>query len=61
MLSTRETALLAFAGAFAVAVALQGADLGHVPWAINRASGLAAYAALAGSVILGLLISTRAA
>lgn len=61
MLSTRESALLSFAGAFAIAIALHGADLGHVPWAINRAAGLAAYATLATSVILGLLISTKAA
>jgi predicted ferric reductase len=48
--------LASFLGAFA----LQGADLGHIPWALSRASGLAAFAVLSASVIMGLLISTKA-
>lgn len=48
--------LASFLGAFA----LQGADLGHLPWAVSRASGLAAFAVLSASVIMGLLISTKA-
>lgn len=48
--------LASFLGAFA----LQGADLGHIPWAVSRASGLAAFAVLSASVIMGLLISTKA-
>jgi predicted ferric reductase len=48
--------LASFLGAFA----LQGADLGHIPWAVSRASGLAAFAVLSVSVIMGLLISTKA-
>lgn len=48
--------LASFLGAFA----LQGADLGHIPWAVSRASGLAAFAVLSASVIMGLLIRTKA-
>ncbi len=48
--------LASFLGAFA----LQGADLGHIPWAVSRASGLVAFAVLSASVIMGLLISTKA-
>lgn len=48
--------LASFLGAFA----LQGADLGHIPWAVSRASGLAAFAVLSASVIMGLFISTKA-
>jgi len=60
MLSTRETTILAFAASFAIALVLHSSELGHVPWAINRASGLAAYFALAMSTIFGLAISTKA-
>jgi sulfoxide reductase heme-binding subunit YedZ len=49
-----------FAGSVAGALALHGADLGHLPWAVSRASGLAAFATLSASVILGLAISTKA-
>lgn len=41
------------------ALAMQAVDLGHVPWALNRASGLVAFALLSLSVITGLLISTK--
>lgn len=41
-------------------LALGSADLGSVPWAVSRASGLAAFAVLSASVIMGLLISTKA-
>lgn len=42
------------------ALALKSADLGSVPWAVSRVSGLAAFAVLSASVIMGLLISTKA-
>jgi predicted ferric reductase len=40
-------------------LALESADLGVLPWALSRASGLAAFAVLSVSTVLGLLISTR--
>jgi sulfoxide reductase heme-binding subunit YedZ len=49
-----------FAASFLGALALRSADLGTVPWAVSRASGLAAFAVLSLSVIMGLLISTKA-
>ncbi len=52
--------LFAVTGYFVGAVLL-GADLGHIPWYISRASGLIAFVLLSFSVILGLLISTKAA
>lgn len=48
-----------FTGSLVLAAALQGVDLGHTPWYISRASGLVSFALLSGSVILGLMISTR--
>jgi sulfoxide reductase heme-binding subunit YedZ len=47
-------------GAAVGAVLLQQMNLGHVPWAVSRASGLASFVVLSLSVILGLLISTKA-
>lgn len=41
-------------------VALRDTDLGVLPWALSRASGLVAFAALSAATILGLLISTKA-
>lgn len=41
-------------------VTLHSADLGSGPWAISRASGLASFVVLSASVVLGLLISTKA-
>lgn len=58
---SRSAMLLAFSAAFFAAVVLQQADLGHVPWAVSRSSGLAAFAVLSASVVLGLLISTKGA
>ncbi len=57
---------LALMGLFAVTgyligAVFLGADLGHIPWYISRASGLIAFVLLSFSVILGLLISTKAA
>ena len=34
-------------------------DFGTVPWMVNRATGLVAYALLSVSVIAGLLMSTK--
>lgn len=55
-----STLILFFVASFLGAFALQGAELGHIPWALSRASGLAAFAVLSASVIMGLLISTKA-
>jgi methionine sulfoxide reductase heme-binding subunit len=49
-----------FAASSLGVLALGNADLGTVPWAVSRASGLAAFAVLSASVIMGLLISTKA-
>jgi len=54
-------ALAVFAASFLGALALRAGDLGHTPWYISRASGLVAFALLTGSVVLGLLVSTKAA
>ncbi len=60
-MNVRPTTLLSFfLASFLGAFALQGADLGQIPWAVSRASGLAAFAVLSASVIMGLLISTKA-
>lgn len=61
---TTNTAFLwvsAGISALAGGLALQGTDLGQEPWFISRASGLVAYGLLSASVVLGLLMSTRAA
>lgn len=42
-------------------LALNAGDLGTLPWMLSRVSGLVAFALLSGSVIFGLLISTKAA
>ena len=55
-----STLILFFVASFLGAFALQATDFGHVPWALSRASGLAAFAVLTASVIMGLLISTKA-
>ncbi|PWB49032.1 MAG: hypothetical protein C3F10_00005 [Dehalococcoidia bacterium] len=57
---SRGTLIFFFAASFLGAFAFQGADLGPIPWAISRASGLAAFAVLTASVVMGLLISTKA-
>ena len=41
-------------------MALRMGDYGTVPWMVSRASGLVAFALLTGSMVLGLLISTKA-
>lgn len=41
-------------------MALRLGDTGQAAWLITRASGLAAFALLSGSVIFGLMISTKA-
>ena len=53
--------LVATFAALVEALALSGPNLGQVPWFISRASGVAAFLGLSASVILGLLMSTRAA
>ncbi|MEO8538641.1 MAG: hypothetical protein ABI577_02795 [bacterium] len=60
MLLSRSAFLSFFAASFFGAFALQSADLGQVPWAVSRASGLAAFAVLTASMVMGLLISTKA-
>ncbi|MGE0598865.1 MAG: hypothetical protein AB7J35_03455 [Dehalococcoidia bacterium] len=60
MLLSRSAFLSFFAASFFGAFALQSANLGQVPWAVSRASGLAAFAVLTASMVMGLLISTKA-
>lgn len=45
---------------FAGAVLLRSADLGQWPWLVSRASGVVAFGLLTGSMVLGLLVSTKA-
>ena len=42
------------------AIALRAPELGPIPWALSRASGLAAFYVLSASMVMGLLISTKA-
>ena len=58
-LSTFSWMLAVFAAFMALSVLLQGVNVGHTPWYISRASGLVAFALLSGSVILGLMLSTK--
>ncbi|MCC7363740.1 MAG: hypothetical protein IT303_05175 [Dehalococcoidia bacterium] len=60
MASSRTALVLFFFASMLGAVALRGADFGTVPWALSRASGLAAFAVLTASMVMGLLISTKA-
>ncbi len=46
--------------AIALATVLQHLDVGQLPWFAARASGLVAYAAMTGSVVLGLCLSDKA-
>lgn len=61
MLGKRLFIPLGIAAAFIDGLALKGMHLGQQPWFISRASGLVAFAILSSSVILGLLMSTKAA
>jgi len=58
---SRSSAVSIFCLALLGTMILQQANPGHIPWAVSRAAGLAAFAILSLSVILGLLISTKAA
>ncbi len=60
MTSSRLGLLAFFVASFAGGLALRSAELGTIPWAVSRASGLAAFAVLSASVAMGLLISTKA-
>lgn len=53
--------LLFLAASFVGGVALATSSGSHWPWYISRASGLAAFAALSASVILGLMVTTKVA
>jgi methionine sulfoxide reductase heme-binding subunit len=56
----RLVLLCLLAASFLGAAALGATDPGQVPWAVSRASGLTAFVVLSASVVMGLLISTRA-
>ena len=51
-------AVAAITGGFALSSAAAG-TMGQAPWLISRTAGLAAYTLLSGSVVLGLMMSTR--
>lgn len=57
--------LNAAAGVFVASLlgglALNAGELGTVPWMLSRVSGIVAFVLLSGSVIFGLLMSTKAA
>lgn len=59
--TTRNSLLLILAASFFSGLALHAMDLGQVPWALSRAAGLAAFAVISLSVVMGLLVSTKAA
>lgn len=61
MSSTAWLALLVFAASFVIALGMSGMSLGHLPWYLSRASGMAAFVLLSTSVSFGLLISTKMA
>ncbi|MCZ2109935.1 MAG: hypothetical protein LC118_10285 [Dehalococcoidia bacterium] len=61
MSSTTRLALLFFGASFLLAVGMSGIDMGKGPWYVSRASGLVSFVLLTGSVLFGLLISTKAA
>ena len=60
MSGTARLSVLFFVVSFALALGLRGNDLGQIPWFVSRASGLVAFLLLTGSVLFGLLMSTRA-
>lgn len=60
MTAPRATLLGVFAISLLATLLLRTVDLGMVPWAVSRTSGLAAFAVLSASVLMGLLISTKA-
>lgn len=53
--------ILALLAAMTGGMALRLNDTGHAAWLISRASGLAAFALLTGSMVFGMLISSKAA
>ena len=55
----KTTVMAAFVAAFLGGLALQGQNLGQAPWLISRSSGVAAFILLSGSVVFGLLMSTK--
>jgi len=52
-------AVAVFLGGMITSATLNGADFGHIPWYMSRASGIVAFGLLSLSVILGLTISTK--
>lgn len=59
--NVRASLLLILSASFLSGLALRAVDLGQVPWALSRAAGLAAFVVISLSLVMGLLISTRAA
>lgn len=57
---SRLSIVFLFAASAMGGLGLQLVDLGTLPWAVSRASGLAAFAVLSASVVMGLLVSTKA-
>ncbi len=53
--------IIAIVAAMTGGMALRLNETGHAAWLISRASGLAAFALLSGSMVFGLLISSKAA
>lgn len=51
---------LFFGASFLAALALQNANLGHLPWYLSRSSGIASFVMLTAAMVMGLLISTKA-
>lgn len=55
----KRAVIIAIAAGTSATVLLASVPLGPYPWYVSRASGVAAFAALALSVTLGLLVSSR--
>lgn len=58
-LSTRSV-LIILAVSIAAGAGVRMLDLGQGPWAVSRASGLAAFAVMTLAMVMGLLVSTKA-
>ena len=60
MPQSRQSLLLVLAASFVSGVALRSSDLGTLPWAVSRPSGIAGFVVLSLAMVMGLLVSTKA-
>lgn len=60
MVSFRQSLILILFASAVSGLALRMIDLGHLPWAVSRASGIAGFVVLSLAMVMGLLVSTKA-